>query len=103
MKGSLLGNSSLPNYVKITATLILALTYLAALAVAVVVYITQGPQAQLPSIDVFILGTGLSMALGALGLHQGASLLETPAPSQGPVALPSDASSNAPDTSNVSP
>jgi len=40
---------------------------------------------------VFILGTGLSMALGALGLHQGASLLETPAPSQAPTPTPESA------------
>ena len=82
MNSKLLGNSSLPNYVKITATAILASTYLSALAVAVDVYVIQGPQAQLPTVVSFILGTGLSMALGALGLHQGASLLETPAPSQ---------------------
>ena len=79
---NLMGNTSLPNYVKITATSILGLTYLAALGVAVDVYVTQGAQAQLPSIVTFILGTGLSMALGAVGLHQGASLLESPSPAQ---------------------
>jgi len=91
MTSRLLGNSSLPNYVKITATAILATTYLSALGVAVDVYIAQGPQAQLPTVVAFILGTGLSMALGALGLHQGASLLETPAPSQAPTPTPESA------------
>lgn len=80
MLKSLLGNSSVPNYVKLTATGILGSTYMAALAVAVDVYVSQGAQAQLPAIVSFILGTGLSMALGVLGLHQGASLAETPAP-----------------------
>ena len=95
MSRPLLGNSSLPNYVKIVATAILALTYLAALGVAVAVYISQGPQAQLPSVVVFVLGTGLSTALGVLSLHQGASLLETPSPSQ--------TASNLPPSSPVSP
>jgi hypothetical protein len=82
MGASLMGNSSVPNYVKITATAIVASTYVAALAVAVDVYVTQGAQAQLPGVVTFILGTGLSMALGVLGIHQGASLVETPAPTQ---------------------
>lgn len=99
MKSPLLGNSSMPNYVKITATAILALTYLAALGVAVAVYVGQGPSAQLPSIVVFVLGTGLSMALGAVGMHQGASLVETPSPLQSPPV----AASNPPDASRVSP
>ncbi len=77
---NLLGNSSVPNYVKIAAAGILVSTYGAALTVAVDVYVSQGAQAQLPTIVAFVLGTGLSMALGVLGLHQGASLVETPMP-----------------------
>ena len=77
---NLMGNTSMPNYVKITATVILALTYVSALGVAVAVYISAGPQAQLPSIVTFILGTGMTLAIGALNLHQGASLLESPSP-----------------------
>lgn len=78
MSSRLLGNSSVPNYVKITATAILGSTYLAALAVAVDTYVVGGPAAAPPTVVTFILGTGLSMALGVLGLHQGASLAETP-------------------------
>lgn len=82
MSNKLMGNTALPGYVKITATAILAVTYIAALCVAVYAYVAQGTQAQLPSIVTFILGTGLSMALGAVGMHQGASLLESPSPAQ---------------------
>lgn len=78
MSAGLLGNSSVPNYVKITATAILASTYLAALGVAMDTYVTGGPNASLPSVVPFVLGTGLGLALQVLGLHQGASLAETP-------------------------
>lgn len=90
MSSKLMGNTSLPNYVKIVATAILACTYVAALWVAIDVYISQGPQGQLPTIVAFVLGTGLSMALSAVGMHQGASLLEAPSPAQAtqPVAQP---------------
>lgn len=85
---NLLGNSAVPNYVKLTATGIVASTYLAALAVAVDVYVTQGPMAQLPSIVTFVLGTGVSLALGILGLHQGASLAESTPPGTALEAAP---------------
>lgn len=74
---NLLGNTSMPNYVKLTATAILASTYFAALYVAVTDMITG---TDIPSTVSLILGTGLSMAIGALGIHQGATLLETPPP-----------------------
>lgn len=70
---NLLGNSAMPNYVKLTATAILGATYLAALVVATYDMMVN---MQVPNVVTFIMGTGLSMALGILGLHQGASLAE---------------------------
>ena len=75
--GNLLGNTSMPNYVKLTATVILGTTYFAALYVATSDMITG---VATPSVVSFILGTGLSMALGALGMHQGATLMESVPP-----------------------
>lgn len=75
-----MGNSAVPQYVKITATGILGLTYLSALTVATVDMLTYGPNAPIPAVIAFILGTGLSLALGILGLHQGASLAEAVPP-----------------------
>lgn len=74
---TLMGNSKVPNYLKLTATAILALTYLSALFVAVDLYIERGPSAPLPSIVTFVLGTGLSLALSTLGMHSGAQLAES--------------------------
>lgn len=75
-----MGNSAVPNYVKLTATGILGATYLGALIVAGFEEIAHGPNAPVPAVVTFILGTGLSLALGVLGLHQGASLAgESPA------------------------
>lgn len=70
----LLGNSAMPNYVKLTATGILGSTYLAALIVAMHDYLTYGPNAPLPSVVTFVLGTGVSLATTVLGIHQGAQL-----------------------------
>lgn len=80
-----LGNTSMPNYVKLTATAILATTYFAALYVATSDMTTN---TAVPSVVSFILGTGLSMALGALGIHQGATLMES-----GPTPVPTSKSS----------
>lgn len=77
MLGNFLGNSAMPTYVKLTATGLIAVTYLAALGVAADEYITYGPNAQLPTIVSFVLGTGIGIALNALGLHTGASLAES--------------------------
>lgn len=77
MAGGILGNSSVPNYVKISAVAILVSTYAAALGVALDTYITHGPDAQLPTIVSLVLGTGIGFAYQVLGLHQGASLAET--------------------------
>lgn len=74
---SILGNSAVPQYVKLTATAILATTYLSSLVVATIDMVTD---ATIPSVVTFILGTGLSLALGVLGLHQGASLAEAAPP-----------------------
>lgn len=76
MGNSLLGNSAVPQYVKLTATGILGATYLSALIIATHDMLAFGPNAPVPSVVAFILGTGLSLALGVLGLHQGASLAE---------------------------
>lgn len=72
--GNLLGNSAMPNYIKICAAGILTSTYLAALAVAFHDSLSGVP---LPSDISFILGTGLSLAVSALGMHQGAQLSES--------------------------
>lgn len=77
---ALLGNSALPNYVKITAVVLLALTYIGALAVAAETYVTEGANAQLPTIVALVLGTGIGMALQVLGLHSGASITEGATP-----------------------
>lgn len=77
---TLLGNSSMPNYVKLTATVLLALTYLAALVVAADSYISYGPNAQLPTVVSVVIGTGIGVALQTLGLHTGASLVESTPP-----------------------
>lgn len=74
---ALLGNSALPNYVKLMAAGVLVITYLAALYVAVNSYIQSGNAATLPQIVIFVLGTGLGLSLNVLGLHQGASLIES--------------------------
>jgi biotin transporter BioY len=74
--GRLLGNSSMPNYIKLMAACLLSVTYLAALGLAVQSYIVGGPDAQLPTVVSFIIGTGLGVSLQVLGLHQGAQLAE---------------------------
>lgn len=74
---ALMGNTSVPNYVKITSTALLAVTYLAALALAVDTYWQHGTNANLPTVVTFILGTGMGMAVSAIGLHQGVSVAES--------------------------
>jgi hypothetical protein len=74
---TLLGNSSMPNYIKLTAVILLALTYLSALGVAADTYISYGANAPLPNVISFIIGTGLGISLNILGIHQGASVVET--------------------------
>lgn len=74
---SFLGNTSMPNYVKLMATGILGTTYAAALAVATVDTLRG---VELPSIIVFIIGTGVTTAISVLGIHQGATLMESPQP-----------------------
>jgi hypothetical protein len=66
--------NSVPDYIRITATALVGLTYLCALGIAVDVYVAYGPSAQLPGVVSFVLGTGLGVALNALGLHTGISL-----------------------------
>jgi hypothetical protein len=77
MMRALLGNSSMPNYVKLIAAGLLGTTYLAALIVAVDTYITQGPTATMPNVIAVIIGSGLGISLNILGIHQGAQLTET--------------------------
>lgn len=78
---TLLGNSSMPNYIKLAAVILLGLTYLSALGVAADTYISYGPNASLPTVVSFIIGTGLGISLQILGIHQGASVAEsTPTP-----------------------
>lgn len=76
----MMGNSAVPQYVKLVATGILGATYLSALTVASYEMLRYGPNAPIPSVVSFILGTGVSLALGVLGLHQGASLAEAVPP-----------------------
>lgn len=68
---NLMGNSALPNYIKLTATGILALTYLAALVVATTDMLTNQP---VPTLASAIITAGLGMALPIIGIHSGASL-----------------------------
>ncbi len=80
MSNNLMGNSAVPGYVKLCATGILSLTYVAALSVATIDMLHD---TALPSTITFILGTGVSLALTVLGIHQGASLSEGSAPNAG--------------------
>jgi len=70
---TLLGNT-IPIYVKLVATGLLAATYLSALGVALDIYIAHGPNAALPNVVSFVLGTGLGAAIQVLGIHVGAAL-----------------------------
>jgi hypothetical protein len=74
----LLGNSSLPQYVKIMAASCLSATYLGALGVAMFTYITRGVNAQLPTIVSLVIGTGLGISLNVLGIHQGLETQQLP-------------------------
>lgn len=87
---SLLGNSAVPQYVKVMSAAMLGLTYLGALVVEGVDLLNG---AQPPQIVTFVIGTGVSFALAALGLHAGAQLQESPATPQGSVTLPVQATS----------
>lgn len=69
----MLGNSSIPNYLKVIASVILVTTYLAALGIAIIEYGRDGNDVQLPAIVTFILGTGLTTALQILNLHAAVS------------------------------
>lgn len=83
--GSLLGNSAVPQYVKVMAASMLGLTYMGALIVEGLDLVNNVTP---PSIVTFVLGTGVSFALAALGLHAGAQLGESPSTPQGSVTLP---------------
>lgn len=82
---SLLGNSAVPQYVKVMSAAILALTYIGALVVEGATLINGQTT---PAIVTFVLGTGVSYAIQALGLHAGAQLGESPSTPQGSVTLP---------------
>ena len=77
-KGGILGNSAVPQYIKMLAAGMLSVTYLGALVVEGIDLINN--QVSSPLV-IFVLGTGMSVALTALGLHTGAQLGEsTPNP-----------------------
>lgn len=82
---SLLGNSAVPQYVKIMSAGLLGLTYVGALIVEGLDLINNITP---PSIVTFVLGSGLSFAFAALGLHAGAQLGESPSTPQGSITLP---------------
>ena len=75
MKNGLMGNSAIPQYVKLLSALMLALTYAGALWVYGADLVNG---LQVPPVVTFVLGTGVSMAVSVLGLHSGASLAESP-------------------------
>lgn len=92
---NLMGNSAMPQYIKVLAAGMLCATYLGALAVYGVDLLNN---IQPSAVVVFVLGTGVSMAAGVLNLHTGAQLAETPP--TGPVSqlqqLPAPAPASAP-------
>lgn len=100
---ALLGNTSLPAYIKITATALLALTYIGALAVAAETYVTQGSNAPLPTIVSLVIGTGIGMALNVLGLHSGASITEGATPTTSTTTTTSAPSTTATTTTITPP
>jgi hypothetical protein len=67
--------SNQPQYLQITAAILLAATYLCALGIAVDTYLVHGPEAAIPNVVSLVLGTGLGVALNVLGLHIGATLV----------------------------
>ena len=71
---TIFGNSGVPVYIKICAVIVLMVTYFTALAIAVAVYIAHGPNATLPNVIAGVLGTGVGIAINAVGLHLGASI-----------------------------
>lgn len=70
----LMGNSAVPQYLKLIAAGMLSLTYLGALVIEGVYMITDQTA---PAIVPLVIGTGISMALGVLHLQTGASLGES--------------------------
>lgn len=77
MSTSLLGNSAVPQYVKIMAAGMLAATYVGALVVEGASLLNHVDP---PAIATFVLGTGVSVAVQVLGIHTGASLGEAVPP-----------------------
>lgn len=81
--GKLLGNSAMPNYVKLMAAIILVFTYLAALGLGVVDYAREMP---IPNEVTIIIGAGLGLAMNVLGVHQGVQLSEGNSHASSPTA-----------------
>lgn len=77
---ALLGNSSVPNYIKLSAVFILVTTYLAALGAVGYDLLRYGNFAAVPAVVWVVLGGGIGFSQQVLGLHQGASLPTTPPP-----------------------
>ena len=75
---NLLGNTSVPSYVKLMSAAILAVTYLATLIYAGIFAASHGWGLDgLPGPVMLIIGTGLLYALQTLGIHTGASVAES--------------------------
>lgn len=74
MFNKLLGNSAVPQYVKIMAAGMLGLTYLGALFVEGVDLVNNIAP---PQVVTLVVGVGISTALTAVGLHTGAQLGES--------------------------
>lgn len=62
---------SVTDYARLTAVALLAVTYLAALGIAVDIYVVQGAGATLPNVVTLVIGSGLGVALHMLGIQTG--------------------------------
>lgn len=85
---NLLGNTSVPPYLKLMSAALLAVTYLAILVYAGYYAAMHGGSLDgMPTVVSLVIGAGLSYALQILGIHTGASVSESGTPQIGAVRL----------------